>query len=274
MTAAVVLLIGFIHFIVQFVFGEIDFSEFDNQIYLDNDEQYLVAWSMDATKTNITIGLSVPTSGWGAFGISEGLMTNADIALFWVDDTTGAVFLQDRYTENERVTPQLDTSQNLILIEGEQIYEKTNIIFQRSVIPCDEDHDNPIVIGTTKVIFAYDDNNEDPIITSYNAERPELSIISFGWHGLNRGSRSVNLYHGLQFNTELEPDAQYYDITMKNYSVPSVRTTYTAISAVLPIEPDERFHVVKIGAIITPGNEMHVKLKLNMYCCLLLQNSP
>ena len=71
---------------------------------------------------------------------------------------------------------------------------------------------------------------------------------------LNRGSRSVNLYHGLQFNTELEPDAQYYDITMKNFSVPLKDYIYRN-SAVLPIEPDERFHVVKIGAIITPGNE-------------------
>eukprot|EP01084_Bolivina_argentea_P281327 481320_1 len=254
----------------QIAFCAIDFDSFDFKLYLNTENTYLIAWSVDPTKTNITIAVSAPTTGWAAFGLSPtGSMPLSDIALFWVDDTQSTVFLQDRYTSINREMPLLDTNQNLILIEGEQVDGKTNIVFQRAVNPCDTDsnsQDYPIVSGTSRAIIAYSDDNSDPVFTSYNSEHISLSEITFSYHGQNRASQSVNLLDGTDLVVELESNIETFDVVVNNYHMPSATTTYHEDLFTLPVSGNEKYHIVKIEPIVTQGNELHVHHFVLYYC--------
>ena len=77
-------------------------------------------------------------------------MPNSDIALGWIDDNDGNVYLQDRYTI-ERSTPLYDINQNLTLIEGEQIDGMTRLRFKRPKYTCDPD-DMSLSKGTTRCV--------------------------------------------------------------------------------------------------------------------------
>jgi len=249
-------------------FSAIDFTTYDYQMYLDDDESFLVAWSVDATQTNITIAVSAPTTGWAGFGLSPtGSMPLSDIAFFWVDDL-GNVFLQDRYTTDDRYDgPLLDDRQDLILIAGEEVDGATNVVFTRAITPCDSDSDDQdyaVVSGTSRVIVAW--SNSDPTIVELNADEPALSEVSFTGHGQNVASRSVNLLQGTDLQVELEDDTLTFDVTVDNYAMPSDATTYYDTYHQLPVSDGDIFHITKFEPIVTPGNELHVHHLVIYYC--------
>ncbi|CAF5168345.1 unnamed protein product, partial [Rotaria sp. Silwood1] len=66
-------------------------------------------WTVDDAEQEIMFELHIKSTGWIALGISPaGGMKGADIAVGWVD-SSGNVFLQDRYaTSNTR--PVLDNT--------------------------------------------------------------------------------------------------------------------------------------------------------------------
>jgi len=250
--------------------AQIDLDDYDFNICLDYDS-YCIGWTVDSTKTNITIAVSAPTTGWAAFGISpSGSMPLSDIALFWVDEIDGTVFLQDRYTTSTRSEgPLLDINQNLILIAGEQINGKTNIVFQRSIRPCDTDttgQDYPIVTGTSRVLYAYSTDDSDPSMDQYNAINPELSEISVSYHGQNRGARSVNLLDGTDLNVDLEGDTQTVELTVDGYTIPSAKTTYYDTYYTLPVSGSDKYHITKFEPIVEEGNELHVHHMVIYFC--------
>jgi len=259
---------------LQSALAQVDFDAFDYQVYLDEAETFLLAWTVDATKTNVTIAVSAPTTGWAAFALSPtGSMPLSDVAFFWVDDQ-GAVFLQDRHTTDTRSDgPVLDSTQNLILLQGEEVNGKTNVVFQRSVTPCDTADDYAIVQGTSRVLFAYSGDDSDPTMTAYNAANPEESEVDIAYHQTNRGSRSVNLFDGTQLQVELEAGYQTFDVVVDNYNMPAAKTTYYETYHQLPVSGSETFHIIKFEPVVTAGNELNVHHLVLYYCPTAAVNS-
>ncbi|CAF1203130.1 unnamed protein product [Adineta steineri] len=68
----------------------------------------------------ITFELHNKTVGWIAFGISAGGgMKGADIAVEWVD-SSGKVYLQDRFAL-DKIKPEMDnTTQDWIVLQGQE----------------------------------------------------------------------------------------------------------------------------------------------------------
>ena len=75
-------------------------------------------------------------------------MPGSDIAIGWVDDDDGNIYLQDRYTVG-RITPLYELNQNLTLIEGEQTDGMTRIRFKRPKYTCNT-NDIQLSQGTTR----------------------------------------------------------------------------------------------------------------------------
>ena len=142
-------LISSIHTVSSF---STDWSEeFDYATYIDENQLFKLYWT-NLVNDNIEFGIEVSATGWIALGISpRGQMPNSDIALGWVDDNNGLVYLQDRYT-TERSTPLYDLNQNLTLIEGEQVDGMTRLRWIRPKYLCDAD-DMSLSKGTTRYII-------------------------------------------------------------------------------------------------------------------------
>jgi len=174
-------------------------------------------------------------------------MENSDIMLGWVDDNDGSVVLQDRYTDDSMSTPSIDDEDHLTLIEGEQEDGITRIRFQRTrTLDCDDEsgHDMAVSQGTSRVIYAYHDDDGD-----------EDDADSIAYHtSSQRGSQSVNLWYGESSTVELEDDVEYFDLRMSNWSVSSEDTEYVCKLIELPTFNDTQ-HVVMIEPLIESGNE-------------------
>ena len=177
-------------------------------------------------------------------------MENSDIMIGWVDDNDGVVHLQDRHTTDTRDEgPILDSVNNLELIGGEQEDGITRIRFKRDKCTTDLEDDNGVVEGTSRVIYAF--HQSDPTMELFDYSKNPGSIE---YHGMNRGSQSVNLYHGQDAVVELEDDLESFDLLMDSWAVATKRTTYICRAFKLP-EYDEKRHIVKIEPAIQHGNE-------------------
>ena len=180
-------------------------DDFSFSTYLEENHQFRLYWSL-LDDDVIEIGIEANTTGWLAFGLSpNGGMENADIMIGWVNDDDGTVTLQDRYTGDAQATPSLDDEDHLTLIEGEQEDGITRIRFLRTkTLDCDDtsDHDMAITQGTSRVIYAWNDEDGD--------EDDEDSI---NYHGTRqRGSQSVNMWYGEGTSVELEDDVDSFDL--------------------------------------------------------------
>lgn len=70
-------------------------ESYDHFVSLDENEKYMMYWTMnDATKV-INIAVAVQTTGWVGFGISPytGRMPGSDTVIGWVN-SNGTAFLQ------------------------------------------------------------------------------------------------------------------------------------------------------------------------------------
>lgn len=97
------------------------------------------------------------STGWIGFGISpDGSMSGADIAISWVEDSTGKPHLKDTYTTGF-TSPQIDPIQDWFLIDAAQVDGYTMIKMTRKLDTCDRDHDLAILEETNYLIFAWND---------------------------------------------------------------------------------------------------------------------
>lgn len=229
-------------------------AEFDYETYIDENQLFKLYWN-DLPDDIIEFGIEVKSTGWIALGISpRGQMPDSDIAIGWVDDN-GNVYLQDRYTNNDRITPLYDTNQNLTLISGEESNGMTRIRFTRPKYTCD-DNDISISTGTTRLIWAFH-ATQDPEEECFDSDTIQYHT--------NKGSQSMNLESGIPEQIELEDDVTYIDIVMDGVSVPSHDTTYYCKLFKLPVF-NETQHIVKFESIIQDGNEATVHHMIAYYC--------
>ena len=234
-------------------------DDFDYNVYLDEDEVFQLLWTK-LNDTHIEFGVICDNPGWCAIGISpNGKMPGSDIAFFWVDDSSNDIYLQDRYAESRSV-PVYDEQQDLTYLEGSQEDDMTYMHFIRQINPCDpNDEDVDIAIGTSRVLWAY--NEDDPTEEMFDSS----SVV---WHGSSgSGSKSVNLLINTKSGVDLDYDnLMYTDLRMPSTLVPSDSdTTYYCGVVELP-KLDTTHHIVAIDALVDEGNEAVVHHMLMYHC--------
>ncbi|KAM7356534.1 MOXD1 homolog 2-like isoform 1-T2 [Cochliomyia hominivorax] len=136
---------------------EYDTMNWDHTV--DLNEDFRLFWTI--IKQDITFEIQVRTLGYIGFGFSkDGNQIGADMAVGWVDG--GHTFFQDRYVDQfGSPEPQIDPSQDYILIKGYENGTHTVLRFRRKLDTCDNKHDITINNNTMRVMFMYYD--EDPL---------------------------------------------------------------------------------------------------------------
>ncbi|CAF1224031.1 unnamed protein product [Rotaria sp. Silwood1] len=213
-------------------------------------------WTVDDAEQEIMFELHIKSTGWIALGISPaGGMKGADIAVGWVD-SSGNVFLQDRYaTSNTR--PVLDnTTQDWFLLQGREKDGWTAIQFKRLLDTCDL-MDLPIKSGTNTLIFAYGLVDLDP-------NRPEIDIT---YHNTRRNTRILPL----RSYADPPSDDKFigldtFEFRLNNYLVPSTDTTYHCKIYKAPSGYPLKRHAIAHKILIDPRN-VDLVHHLDLYEC-------
>ena len=118
--------------------------------------------------------------------------------------------LKDRYATDETL-PQIDESQDWILLDSKQNSTHTIIKFSRPYTTCDKEFDRQITRDTTRLIYAYSDS--DP-----------KSITNLKIHGRHeRGSKSVLL---LSYTESFQNEPKETDLKSFTLNVENVSTFY------------------------------------------------
>jgi hypothetical protein len=162
-------------------------------------------------------------------------MPGADILVAWVDDDTGEVNVQDRWAHG-KAAPTLDSCSSWLVDDGFQNDTHTVIAATRRRITGDAS-DRPIPSGSVKVIWAHNMDGTD----------------GFGYHGNMRHSTSVEFFRDSTLDelTSIDPEWQYVDLRMNNYTVPTRETVYACQSFNLTQTTDK--HIVRIEPLLDPA---------------------
>ncbi|CAF2535600.1 unnamed protein product [Rotaria sp. Silwood2] len=213
-------------------------------------------WTIDDDEKEIMFELHIKSTGWVALGISPaGGMKGADIAVGWVE-SSGNVYLQDRYaTTNAR--PVLDnTTQDWFLLQGREKDGWTVIQFKRLLDTCDS-MDFPIISGTNTLIFAYG-------LVDLDSNRPEIDIT---YHDTRRNTRIIPL----RSYADPPSDNKFigldtFEFRLNNYLVPSTDTTYHCKIYKAPSGYPLKRHAIAHKIVIDPRN-VDLVHHLDLYEC-------
>lgn len=151
---------------------------------IDLDDSFRLLWTI--TNQDAMFEVHVRTHGYVGFGFSaNGRPEGADVVIGWVDN--GQTFFQDRFVSpNSKSTePQVDPSQDYVLLKGYENTTHTIIRFRRKLDTCDGVSDIPITNNTMRLMFLYDENDPRNGLVSPGS----LPNIRNAW----RQSRSVVL---------------------------------------------------------------------------------
>lgn len=119
----------------------------------DFSENYTASWSVDRTNQVISFTLSVRTTGYVGFGISDfGNMTKADLIIGGVFDNK-TVYFDDRYSLGHGLPP-VDASQDWRLSAASEAFGVTTLIFERDFITNDNAADVPITYRNTYFVWS------------------------------------------------------------------------------------------------------------------------
>ncbi|XP_078583126.1 DBH-like monooxygenase protein 1 [Branchiostoma floridae x Branchiostoma japonicum] len=211
---------------------------FTHHAVLDAEGKYHLRWFFDEER--ITFEATVETRGYVALGFSpNGGMADSDIVIGWMAD--GRAQLEDRYAHGES-QPVLDSRQDWTLHESQENGTHTTMRFSRELQTCDP-FDRDIKKVTTRVIWAYHPDDPDP-------QRGPL------YHQGRRGTSSLNLLDPpAPAQWDSPDDVLVFDALTQNVHVPSDSdTTYWCSTHRLP-RLARKHHIIKMKAIIQPGNE-------------------
>jgi len=152
-------------------------SYFANTAVLRSPDVYTLSWNY--TNEDITFKAVAKTNGWVGFGISpNGGMENSDMILAYTE-SSGAISFKDSHTENSK-TVITDVAQNWKRLFYSNTNGVTTVLFTRKLKICSQvgSEVNINIEPTAYIIFAW--GNGVP-----------------GYHGANRGSRSLPLLSAL-----------------------------------------------------------------------------
>ncbi|XP_014093768.2 MOXD1 homolog 2 [Bactrocera oleae] len=151
---------------------------------IDLDDSFHLLWTI--TDKDAIFEVQVRTHGYVGFGFSvNGRQEGADVVIGWVDK--GQTFFQDRHVSRNvnSTEPQVDPSQDYVLLKGYENTTHTIIRFRRKLDTCDSVYDIPITNDTMRLMFLYDENDPPNGLVSPGS----LPNIRNAW----RQSRSVVL---------------------------------------------------------------------------------
>ncbi|XP_066265138.1 DBH-like monooxygenase protein 1 [Branchiostoma lanceolatum] len=212
---------------------------FTHNAVLDAQGKFHLRWFFD--KERVTFETTVETRGYVALGFSpNGGMANSDIVIGWVED--GRAELEDRFAHGES-QPVLDSRQDWTLHEWQENGTHTTMRFSRKLQTCDA-FDRNIKKVTTRVIWAYHAEDPDP-------HRGPL------YHEGRRGTSSLNLLDPPAPTPEWDSpdDVMVFEAFTQNVHVPSDSDTTYWCSAYRIPRLERKHHVIKMEAVIQPGNE-------------------
>ena len=155
-------------------------AHYANRLVLEEPDSFVLLWNY--TDTDITCELQVRTTGWMGFGLSpNGGMDGANVAISWIDQTTGLINFTDRHIRGRSVLVNQHQNWLPVLVKHTDGYLITK--FTRKIKICDQNNeDMDIPNGTPFVIFAYGTEFE---------ENGDIGYHSF------RGTKSVPLINSL-----------------------------------------------------------------------------
>ncbi|CAF4012623.1 unnamed protein product [Adineta steineri] len=219
------------------------FTNYDHSAELQTNTVELW-WTVNNTEETVTFELHVKTVGWIAFGISPGGgMKGADIAVGWVD-SSGKVYIQDRFA-HDKIKPDMDnTTQDWIALKGQEQNGWTALQFKRSFDTCDS-MDVPIRSGTNIVIFAYGLVDLDLC----------HSNVDMTYHEDRRGTRMLPLLSYKDPPTDdMFAKNDFFDLRFDNHAVPSTDTTYYCKIFKSPSRFTKKRHAIARKVLIDSRN--------------------
>ncbi|XP_074653955.1 DBH-like monooxygenase protein 1 isoform X2 [Tubulanus polymorphus] len=228
---------------------------FPNKVFLDGDaKKYSLEWRYDQSdeprKRFLTFKVTVETTGYVGFGLSPtGSMKGSDMVIGWVTKD-GTPMFHDRYAPTSIGMPIIDTSQDWHLLRGAETDGKTTLVFRRNLDTCDKENDIEIQESAMRIVYSYSDT--DP--------SDETKVH---YHGHTRGTKTLYLLDKPKL-TKVPPDMKTLDLVYKNYTIPSLDTTYYC--AMFEIDLPTKHHAVAIDHVVQPGNERMVHHML-LYSC-------
>lgn len=219
-------------------------------------DNYKVYWKILNETDEIQFEIHCKTTGWVGLGISpNGGMKGADIAIGWVD-SAGKAFLVDTNAV-DKSRPLVDNVQNWDLIDGTETQGYTILKFKRNLDTCDKDQDLKIQVGSTYLIFAW--NNNDP-----------QNKYDWLYHGTsNRFSKALLLLNYQNEDIEeqgiLPPDTVTHDFRMRNVEIKPKATYYFCDAYALP-NFEEKVHLIQFEMLVNDDNR-HLVHHLLAYEC-------
>ncbi|OQV13839.1 DBH-like monooxygenase protein 1 [Hypsibius exemplaris] len=230
-----------------------------HETFLDAQKNVFIRWYYNAS--HLDIQLTGKTLGWLAVGFSpNGGMDQADVMMGWVDDRTRRAVVQDRFIDAdsyESVNLQLDSQQDWSLVSSSQNESHTTLRAVRKLVTCDLLQDRPVTSDTMHMIFAM--NPSDP--------RTPTSIVKHTY----RGARSLLMLTDafrIDAVAMLNADTSIQELDIVVNQVPILATSRTMYHCSLVKLPpiDQKYHIIGIKPLITPGNEGIVH-HLLVYTC-------
>ncbi|KAJ4447565.1 hypothetical protein ANN_09572, partial [Periplaneta americana] len=171
---------------------------------------------------------------------------------------------QDSHGQDTSGAPVADPDQDCVLVGGRQNDTHTVARFLRALDTCDSDHDFVLGGDTVRVIWAVQDS--DPTLDGGE-------LVGMTWHGKERrGVRSLHMLNPpVKRGAPRGPQAQHWDVTLKNFTVPDNMDTlyWCKIFRVPPLE--RKHHMIGYEPVLQPGNERFVHHML-LYECVLPHN--
>eukprot|EP01084_Bolivina_argentea_P000562 1057_1 len=242
-------------------------EHFEHYTFLNEAHEYRLYWTV-LNDEYIEIGLEAESTGWVGFGVSDdGQMINADMVLGWIDEN-GETYLQRRHTTNVRTTPTFDYNMIEDLQESEQNDTITRLSFIRELFPCDE-HRKQIVVGTTQVLFAVNDDNPsctDGETAASADDEYGSNCIPSPHAGNKMGRQAINFFSGVSNEIPMPETYETFDFVMSNFSVPADDTTYHCKYIEIPQEITTPSQMIRYDPVVQPGNEGTVHHMLLYYC--------
>lgn len=220
---------------------------------LGGSNKYELYWSFDDSASRISFAVRVQTTGWVGFGISPfGGMNQADVVIGWVNGT-GATIFHDRFAATTAL-PEIDPSQDWTLREGSEDAGWTVLKFERLYDTGDAEKDHPILRGTTRLIFSW--NDDEPAAGG----SPE-------YHESNRDQQSINFFGLLKDNPDIPSNAINRTFLVDNIQVPSTDTTYwcTAFDAG-EIIGEKVHHIIGYDAVVQQHSSEQVHHIVLYHC--------
>ncbi|XP_030626622.1 DBH-like monooxygenase protein 2 homolog [Chanos chanos] len=219
--------------VLSLVTGAQEDPRFPFSEYLDHGRDVRLRWGFDKATDIITFELTVNTSGWVGLGFSSnGGMAGSDIVIGGVGSQ--GTYFTDRYAEGKEL-PSEDKEQNYELLSLTEVNGQTVMKFQRPITTCDP-QDFTITGVPIKLIYAY--GKDDDI----------------GYHGSQRGTKEINLLNYMPSSTP--SDSKYFDLTMTNYTIPDVSTTYNC--KIMPAPSfNRKHHIYRVEPILEHVDLVH-----------------